>query len=300
MIRVGGFTRRDGTTGGVIFTHGSQMPAALVAGQIGLKPGVSRTTVAPFVPVSGVTYQDLTITGQMIVDVQCWFVNCQFLGDNANGGVLEANFYTGDQSAAGTTLVTLTNCQLDGQNNSDMGLRGYNVTVNRCEFRRSLKDAHINDYITMIECIGQEHWHKNAGDHRESVLRNGGSSMLMQRCYWVMEAGDGSDSQYVSSSVSAYQQPGSNGWTIQDCYIDGGGGGYALYGGGSDPALTTNTKVTGNIFGRSVNRYSGYAAAVEQAWLGTPGYLFSGNRWGPLGVAPGTDPAEGTLLSGQT
>jgi hypothetical protein len=284
----------DGT-----FTHGSQMPAALAAGQIGLKPGVSRTTVAPFTPQSGQTYQDLTINGSMQSDVACTFINCQFICDDG-WGCISVNQNGGDKSAAGTTKARFEYCQFDGNNNADMGVNGYNIELYRCHFRRSLKDIHINDYINVVECYMGEHWLNPATGHRECVLRIDGDTLTVQRC-WIVYEDVGDLNQYVSSAFSAYNQGPCLNVTVDDCYIDGGGGGWAFYGGGGEGGgATSNTKLRGCIFGRAVNRYSGYAGPVELAWLDDPGAEFSGNRWGPLGPANQVgDPAEGELLADQ-
>jgi hypothetical protein len=285
--------------GGGDFVHGYEIPAALAAGQIGLKPGVTRTTVAPFIPVSGQTYQDLTITGSMTTDVACTFINCQFLGDSGIG-VVSCNWNGGDQSAAGTTTARFEYCQFDGQNQCDMGINGYNVYVYRCHFRRSLKDMHINDYIEVVESFMGEHWQMQSTGHRECILRIDGDTLTATRC-WIVYEDVGSLNTYVSAAFSAYNQGPCLNVTVDDCYLDGGGGGYAFYGGGGEGGgATSNTKLRGCIFGRAVNRYSGYAAPVETAFLDEPGAEFSGNRWGPLGPANvAGDPAEGTLLAGQ-
>ena len=269
----------------VTFTHGSQMLAALAAGQIGLKPGVSRTSMAPFTPVAGTTYQNLTINGDMDINVASTWINCQFISNGSKPA--NANMW-------GNSTVRFEYCQFDGNNVADGGLKGQHVSVYRCEFRRCLKDAHVNDDWDFTECISKEHWAKNAGDHRECVLRNSGTDLSSVRCYWRMES-QGSTNQYVSSAFSAYNQPESRNVTVTDNYIDGGGGGYAFYGGGT--TQTSNIKVTGNIFGRAVNRYSGYAGANDSTWIGTPGYEWSNNRWGPLGPDnQAGDPAEGVLV----
>ena len=269
----------------VTFTHGSQMLAALSAGQIGLKPGVTRTSRTPFTPVAGTTYQNLTINGDMDINVASTWINCQFISDASKPA--NANMW-------GNSMVRFEYCQFDGNNRADAGLKGQHVSVYRCEFRRCLKDAHINDDWDFTECISKEHWAKNAGDHRENILRNSGTDVSSLRCYWRMES-QGSTNQYVSSAFSTYNQPESRNVTVKDNYIDGGGGGYAFYGGGT--TQTSNIKVTGNIFGRAVNRYSGYAGANDSTWIGTSGYEWSNNRWGALGPAnQAGDPAEGALI----
>ena len=287
------------TSSGVVFTHGSQMPAALAAGQIGLKPGVPRTTVQPFTPQSGQTYQNLTIDGSMTVDASCTFINCQFLGDSGIG-VVSCNWNGGDQSAAGTTTARFEYCEFDGQNQCDMGINGYNVYVYRSNFRRSLKDLHINDYIEVVECHMGEHWRNPSSGHRECVLRIDGDTLTVLRS-WIVYEDVGSLNTYVSSAFSAYNQGPCRNVTVDDCWIDGGGGGWAFYGGGgAGGGATSNTKLRGCIFGRAVSRWSGYAGPVETAWLDDPGAEFSGNRWGPLGPdSQAGDPAEGTLLAGQ-
>lgn len=270
----------DGT-----FTHGSEMPAALAAGQIGLKPGVTRTSVAAFTPTSGQTYQDLTISGEMNVDVDCTFINCAFVATGSTNGLMNC---WSDKN------VMFQHCQFDGVNDTDGAIKGGGVNCYRCEFRRCLKDFHGTDNVVFTECIGKEHWNKSAGDHRECVLRNSGSTMMLLRCYFVYED-VGAQNQYVSAAISCYNQPNSFGLTVQDCYVDGGAGGYALYGGG--PSNTDNIKIMGNIFGRAVSKYSGYVAAIEDSFLGTAGSVISGNTWGPKGPANDAgDPAEGAAV----
>lgn len=290
-----------GGGGEAAFTHGEQLPAALAAGQIGLKPGVTRTASGPFVPVSGATYENLTITGDMTdINVGCTFINCQFLGGDTGIGVVWCNQNAGDKTVNGPH-VRFEYCQFDGRNSADMCVRGYNADLYRCEFKGALKDIHINDYITATECIGVQHWHPATTAHRQAVLRNSGTGLTLTRCYFVYEQdpNNDADAAYVTGCIAVFNQPDCYGFTCKDCYIDGGDGGYALNAGGT--TNTQNSIVTGNKFGRSVNRYSGYAGPVNTIWVGSPGSVFSGNVWGPLGPSnQAGDPAEGTLISGQT
>src|SRR5690242_735968 len=100
------------------FTHGSQMQAALAAGQIGLKRDVVRVTVAPFAAQAGKTYSNLTITGTMNITVPCTFINCQFLGTDGLRCVSTFGY-------KGATRVRFEYCQFDGQNKTDRCLDGY-------------------------------------------------------------------------------------------------------------------------------------------------------------------------------
>lgn len=88
--------------------------------------------------------------------------------------------------------------------------------------------------------------------------------------------------------------------TIEDCYMAGGGVLNSYWGAvvGKPSAYATGITATGNIFGREFLRYCGDSAAAGSGdFGGTSGNTWSNNTWGALGVAPGTDPAEGTLIS---
>lgn len=272
--------------GGVTINHGTDIPAAVAAGVVGLtNPGALTNQAAYTITTPNTTIQNKNFTGRVIVQADnVSFVNCRFNGD----GSISLIFNSYDTPSLNCVI---TNCEFDGKNVTESGINGSKITVVRCVFKGCMKDLHINDDITVIESMMNSHWNAPGTGHRECVLRNGGSNLTLQRCYFAYEI----NSDYVSSAISAYEQPNCNGFIVDSCYIDGNGG-YALYAGGNG-GNTTNVKITNNIFGRTYERYGGYAGPVDFTGMNTPGWVFTNNTWGAYGVAPNTDPAPGTLVA---
>lgn len=253
-------------------THGSRIPQAYIDGIVGLKPGIALTTVASVAAnVDNMVYENLDIRSAVVIAANnIVFRNCRFTNNGSyrvvENGVTSTKFNN----------ATLVNCEINGAG-ADAGIAGYNLTVSRTVFKQCLKDVHANDDVYVIECLMNEHVMPGLGSHAECVLRNGGINLSVIRCYMVYEQ----PSSAVSSAVSAYEQPNCEGFILKDSYVSGGG--YAVYAGGNG-GQTNNVKITGNIFGRDIERFSGWAGPIDVTGRDTPGWEFSNNTWGARGT----------------
>lgn len=131
------------------------------------------------------------------------------------------------------------------------------------------------------------------------------SDVVLRRVH--MKAVRGTTSAFnwdgVSAGLTMYNDSSHPGpITVQDCYMAGGGVLHSYWGAvtGKSGSYATNVSATGNIFGREFLRYCGDSWAVGSGDFNDPNNTWSNNTWGALGVAPGTDPAEGTLISAPT
>jgi hypothetical protein len=266
-------------------THGSQIPTAYASGLIGLNPSITLTpAAAPAYMNDGDVYENLDITGFVIISANnVTFRNCRITNTNA--------YRTVENGVSSTRFANISfyNCEING-NGGDAGIAGHNLTVVRTVFKQSLKDLQIGDNILIAECMMNDHVVPPVGAHTECVLRNSGTNLVVQRSYMVYEkVSDG-----VSSAISAYEQPDCYGFVLEDSYVAGGG--YAVYA-GANGGRTTGVKIRGNIFGRDIQRYSGWAGPIDTTGRDTPGWEFTNNTWGARGASWQTgDPEAGALV----
>lgn len=138
-----------------------------------------------------------------------------------------------------------------------------------------------------------------------TIQANSCTDGVISRCH--LKAIRGTTSAFnwdmVSAALTWYNDsyhPGP--FTITDNWFAGGGV-YTSYWGAvpskPDP-YAANKTVTGNKWGREFLRYSGSDGPVTAGDFTGAGDTWSDNTWGPLGVAPSSDPAEGTLIGAPT
>lgn len=293
--------------------HGKDLTLDDVGPKIQLRPyaGPNRVTLEP----SGGWLERYNLGSKLIVGMHFDGVTFDIPNDFPELGVTFAHcLFTGRPPASMPYVsspqfigggVTFDHCEFDGSGwepdliQPRVPIDLAHMTVRRCLFAGFDRDMRLSP-DTLVEETYCRYVPAPWGDVHQTLISAqvlALSNTVVRRCKLLARREvDPTEKASISAAITHYNNVAHPGpFTVEDCYIAGGGE-YAVYlGGWNENGFPHSKYVTfqRNIFGRDFERRcaaSGPTIAVTQ----DPTTVFADNVWGPPGPywQPG-DPAEG-------
>jgi hypothetical protein len=300
-----------------VVTHGSQIDAT----NTGVPSGHTLTDVSSTIIVteswiahsnngSRVIHDKNFLAGAgLIVTVDGFTVQyCKFNGrgtSQSGDSAVTTNANDG-QSPQGTN-VSVLDSEFDGNNEppgGDVAIFGASIIqrVNVHNWPRALWIAQNN--LLVKESYIHDLWVDGSGAHIENIYVAGGVNQKYIRNK-LMSNSVSTDNSSISASLAIYNESYSDFTPLDNIQVIdnymASDGGYSMYGGaciGKSNPYATNMTVTGNIFGRDFQRYSGVYGAATAFNNAAPTNAWKNNTWGPPGPDWQTgDPEKGAEIA---
>lgn len=305
-------------TRGVI-THGSQIdasntgvPSGHVLTDVNATILVTEEWIASSNGGSRIIQDKRFLSGaNLVIAVDGFTVQyCSFFGKSA------LSYFPNSGSLPVGKNIGIYNCEFDGNNENlggDIAIYGSFLTLKRVHVHNWPRAMWVGDGNVRVEECYMHDLTADGGDaHLENIYVAGGADQVYIRNKLVSNEIhiNGDAKMMVSASLAIYNEsfergspfpsfPNLDRIRVEDNYFESDGH-YALYGGacaGKDAPFAKNMTVSGNIFGRLNQRWSGVGGASICFDPSQAGNVWERNTWGPKGPASlAGDPAEGTEI----